>query len=54
MDVIHRPVRYLKHSDSKTGFCLRFQMEPTQLDQKWRRRQNPVSEALCFKKKTGR
>jgi hypothetical protein len=28
---IYRPVFYLKHDGSKTGFCLRFQVEPTQL-----------------------
>jgi hypothetical protein len=29
--MIHRPVFYLKHDISETGFCLRFQVEPTQL-----------------------
>jgi hypothetical protein len=28
----HRPVFYLKHDVSETEFCLRFQVEPTQLD----------------------
>jgi hypothetical protein len=29
--IIHRPVFYLKHSLSETGFCLRLQVEPTQV-----------------------
>jgi hypothetical protein len=29
--MIYRPVFYLKHEVSETGFCLRFQEEPTQL-----------------------
>jgi hypothetical protein len=31
LDIIHRPVFYIKHDVSKTGFCLRLQIEPTQL-----------------------
>jgi hypothetical protein len=31
MDVVHRPVFYLKHKISKTGFCLGRQVERTQL-----------------------
>jgi hypothetical protein len=31
MDIIHRPVIYLKHDISDTGFCLHLQVEPTQL-----------------------
>jgi hypothetical protein len=30
-DINHRPVIYLKHDVSETGFCLRIQAEPTQL-----------------------
>jgi hypothetical protein len=32
MDIIYRPVFYLKHDVSETAFCLIFQVEPTQLD----------------------
>jgi hypothetical protein len=32
MDIIHCAVFYLKLSVSETGFYLRFQTEPTQLD----------------------
>jgi hypothetical protein len=31
LDTIHRPVFYLKHDISDTGFCLRLQVVPTQL-----------------------
>jgi hypothetical protein len=31
LDIIHRPVLYLKHNVSETGFYLRLQVEPTQL-----------------------
>jgi hypothetical protein len=31
LDIIHRPVFYLKHKVSETGFCLRLQVIPTQL-----------------------
>jgi hypothetical protein len=31
VDIIHRPVFYLNHNVSETGFCLRLQVEPTQL-----------------------
>jgi hypothetical protein len=30
LDVIHRPVFYLKRDVSDNGFCLRLQVEPTQ------------------------
>jgi hypothetical protein len=30
LDIIHRPVFYLKHGVSETGFFLRLQVEPTQ------------------------
>jgi hypothetical protein len=32
LDIIHRPVFYLKHDVSETEICLRLQMEPSQLD----------------------
>jgi hypothetical protein len=32
LDIIHRPVFYLKHNVSDTGFCLCLQEEPTQFD----------------------
>jgi hypothetical protein len=32
MDIIHRPVSYFKQDVSKTEFCLRIQVEPTQMD----------------------
>jgi hypothetical protein len=31
LDIINRPVFYLKHNVSETGFSLRLQVEPTQL-----------------------
>jgi hypothetical protein len=31
LDIIHRPVFYLKQNVSVTGFFFRLQMEPTQL-----------------------
>jgi hypothetical protein len=31
LDIIHRPVFYLKQDFSDTGFCLRLQVEPTQM-----------------------
>jgi hypothetical protein len=60
LDVIHRPVFYFKHSVSESRFCLRLQMEPTQLGlilevvslsvgSTWRWKQNPVFETLYFK-----
>jgi hypothetical protein len=56
LDIIHRPVFYLKQSVSETGFCLLLQGEPTQLGPvdraslyTWSRRQNPVSETSWFK-----
>jgi hypothetical protein len=32
LDIIHRPLFYLKHNDSEIGFYLRFQVAPTQFD----------------------
>jgi hypothetical protein len=40
LDNIHRPVFYLKHNVSEIGFCLRFQVEPTQL--------SPIDRASSF------
>jgi hypothetical protein len=56
-EILHRPVFYLKHDISKTGFCLRLQVERIQVGTKDRdslclrafQRQNPVSETSCFK-----
>jgi hypothetical protein len=31
LDIIHRPVFCLKHNVSETGFCLRLQLQPTQV-----------------------
>jgi hypothetical protein len=31
LDIIYRPVFYLKHDVSETGFCLRLQVKPIQL-----------------------
>jgi hypothetical protein len=31
LDIIHRPVYISIHNVSETGFCLRFQVKPTQL-----------------------
>jgi hypothetical protein len=31
LDINSRPVFYLKHNVSETGFCLRLQVKPTQL-----------------------
>jgi hypothetical protein len=31
LDIIHRPALYLKHDISETGFCLRLQVETTQM-----------------------
>jgi hypothetical protein len=31
LDIIHRPVFYLKYNFSETEFCLRLQVEPTHL-----------------------
>jgi hypothetical protein len=33
LDIIRRPVVYLKHSVLEAWFCLRLQVEPTQLHQ---------------------
>jgi hypothetical protein len=38
-DVIHLSVFYLKHDVSEVGFCLRFQVEPTQMG---------LKEILCL------
>jgi hypothetical protein len=61
---MHHPAFYLKHVVMDTGFCLRFQVEPTQVGPlsraslclratwvgyTWRQRSNPVSEILYFK-----
>jgi hypothetical protein len=48
-------VYFLKHNVSETGFCLRLQVKPTPLApidraSPYLRRQNPVSETLCFEK----
>jgi hypothetical protein len=32
LDIIHRPVSYLKHDVSETGFCFRLQVGPAQSD----------------------
>jgi hypothetical protein len=32
LDIIHRPVFYLKQNVSETSFCRRLQVEPTELD----------------------
>jgi hypothetical protein len=32
LDITHHPVFYLKHNISETGFHLRLQVEPTQLE----------------------
>jgi hypothetical protein len=31
LNIIHRPVFYLKHSVSDIGFCIRLQVDPNQL-----------------------
>jgi hypothetical protein len=61
----HRPVYFSKHNVSETGFCLRLQVNPTQMSPidraspyvrpnwvgfTWRRKQNPVAETLCLEK----
>jgi hypothetical protein len=33
LDIIYRPILYLKYNVSETGLCLCFQVEPTQLAQ---------------------
>jgi hypothetical protein len=50
-----RPVYFLEHYVSETGFCLRIQVRATHLGpidraSPYLRRQNPVSETLCFGK----
>jgi hypothetical protein len=59
VDIIHRPVFYLNYNVSETGFCLHLLVEDQYIGPTWvsttrTRRQNPVSETLCFKCKTGR
>jgi hypothetical protein len=49
LDIIHRPF-FKKHKVSETGFCLRPQVNPTQLDPVDRASPYPVSETLCFLK----
>jgi hypothetical protein len=45
LDIIHSPVFYLKHDVSEAGFCLRFQVEPTQF--------GPLDSAsLSFRRET--
>jgi hypothetical protein len=43
-----RPVYLSIHNVSETGFCLRLQVKLSRFT--WRRRQNPVSETLCFER----
>jgi hypothetical protein len=31
LDIVHRPVTYLKHDISETGFCVRLQVEASKL-----------------------
>jgi hypothetical protein len=54
LDIILRPVFYLKREVSETGFCLRLQVGPTHLGSMYiaslcLRIQNPVFETPCFK-----
>jgi hypothetical protein len=45
LDIIHRPVFYLKHHVSEAGFCLRLKVEPTQI--------SPAERAiLCLRTET--
>jgi hypothetical protein len=44
----NRPVYFLKHNASETGFCPRLQVKPAQLGPI--DRASPVSETLCFRK----
>jgi hypothetical protein len=54
----HVPVYFSKHNVSETGFCLRLQVqteieksiEPNWVGFTWRRKQNAVSETMCFEK----
>jgi hypothetical protein len=54
LDIIYRPVFYLKHNLSETGFCLHLQLvQRLSIGPNWvgttlRQRQNPVSEKLRF------
>jgi hypothetical protein len=43
LDIIQRPVFYLKHDLSEAGFCRRLQVEPTQLGPV----SGPETEASC-------
>jgi hypothetical protein len=45
LGITHRP-NFIKNDDSETGFCLRFQVEPTQIGTA--EVDNPVSESHCF------
>jgi hypothetical protein len=44
LDIVHRPLFYLKHGVSETGFCLRLQAESTQLVSRHRTSQSPDRE----------
>jgi hypothetical protein len=33
LDITHRPILFKTHNVWETGFCIRLQVEPTQLDQ---------------------
>jgi hypothetical protein len=63
LDIIHRPVSYLKYDVSEIGFCFRLQVEPTRIvclrrqpfsivpiwvSSTWRRRQTAVSETCSI------
>jgi hypothetical protein len=41
LDIIYRPVFYLNYDVSETLFCLRLQVEPTQMGQ--------IESNLCFR-----
>jgi hypothetical protein len=45
LEIIHRPVPYLKHDVLQIGFCFRFKMEPTML--------GPMYKASCVTQKDG-
>jgi hypothetical protein len=52
LDIIHSPVFYLKHNISKTGFCSRLHVKPTQLDSidrasPYLRTPAPAQDMLC-------
>jgi hypothetical protein len=50
VDIIHRPVLYLKHHGSEIGFCLRILVEPTQ----WGPMDRVNLYLRCVKKKEDR